>query len=284
MGSAGPRAGANGAEPSVSGDGERERRMGMNGDKGARIWLASYPRSGNTLMRAILYQCFGVSSTSVHVNDLGGLHDLERYVGHFETAGDCGCGTCTPLVVKTHHPPPDAGPAIYVVRDGRAAAVSLWEFYGRCKTLREVIAGGSHFGFWADHVEAWRPWARPRTLLVRYEDMTGDLPGVLAALGAFLGLPATSREAPSRAYMAAVGGRWVREFSDWRGCLDDRDLRLFRHLGGRTMARLGYRPEQQPGRGARAVLQETDAWCAARYWRLRRSLGRFRQRRAAPEL
>jgi len=30
------------------------------------IWLASYPRSGNTLLRVILKHCFGLSSQSVY--------------------------------------------------------------------------------------------------------------------------------------------------------------------------------------------------------------------------
>jgi hypothetical protein len=32
-------------------------------------WLASYPRSGNTLLRTILKQCFGLSSQSVYPDE-----------------------------------------------------------------------------------------------------------------------------------------------------------------------------------------------------------------------
>jgi len=33
------------------------------------VWLASYPRSGNTYLRAILWTCFGLRSASVYADD-----------------------------------------------------------------------------------------------------------------------------------------------------------------------------------------------------------------------
>jgi len=36
------------------------------------IWLASYPRSGNTYLRTMLWHCFGLRSASIYPNDLGG--------------------------------------------------------------------------------------------------------------------------------------------------------------------------------------------------------------------
>ena len=36
------------------------------------LFLSSYPRSGNTLLRTVLYQCFNLKSRSVYGNDLGG--------------------------------------------------------------------------------------------------------------------------------------------------------------------------------------------------------------------
>ena len=52
------------------------------------IWLASYPRSGNTLVRTILYQCMDLKTGSVYSNDLGGNSNLESYVGHIEQSED----------------------------------------------------------------------------------------------------------------------------------------------------------------------------------------------------
>ena len=47
-------------------------------------WLASYPRSGNTFVRTILFNCFGIKTASVYPKDLGGRTILEEFVGHIE--------------------------------------------------------------------------------------------------------------------------------------------------------------------------------------------------------
>ena len=47
-------------------------------------WLASYPRSGNTYLRTILFNCFGIKTASIYPKDLGGNKILENFVGHIE--------------------------------------------------------------------------------------------------------------------------------------------------------------------------------------------------------
>ena len=37
-----------------------------------KIWLASYPRSGNTLLRTILNHCFNLKSASFYFSDFKG--------------------------------------------------------------------------------------------------------------------------------------------------------------------------------------------------------------------
>ena len=207
-----------------------------------RIWLASYPRSGNTLLRCILNGCFGVPSTSVYGSaDLGRNAALERNAGHFNPAAPPACLTGDmPWLVKTHRRPPDAAPAIYVVRDPREATVSLWEFNHRRQPLRAIISGQVSFGTWSSHVAAWHPLARPNTLMLRYEEMVGDLPAALERLSGFLDLPVVSQEPPSRAEIAAIDGRWVRELSDWRCKIAPRDIRLLEAVNGEIMSMLGY--------------------------------------------
>ena len=249
-----------------------------------KIWLASYPRSGNTYLRSILHTCFGLPSTSIYRRDLGGNSALERYAGHFDAdathpdlSGD------KPLLVKTHGHPPDDAPAIYIVRDGRAASVSLWEFKHRRLPLPEIIVNRA----WSDQVAAWQPWARPDTLVLRYEEMTGDLRVVLRRLGEFLDMPQLASVPPTRAEMAAVDGRWVREYSDWRPKVSQRDLRLFGAINGEMMRRLGYpldgpdalqrRPQadsahRKPRRMGEMTAHLDVRW-SIRYWWLR---GMFR--------
>jgi hypothetical protein len=48
------------------------------------IWLASYPRSGNTFLRTILWHSFGLRSAIIYPNEHGNNKKLENYVGHIE--------------------------------------------------------------------------------------------------------------------------------------------------------------------------------------------------------
>ncbi|MFV2033487.1 MAG: sulfotransferase domain-containing protein [Gammaproteobacteria bacterium] len=64
---------------------------------------------------------------------------------------------------------------MYIVRDGRAAAISLWRFYNQSISLQNIITGKHRFGTWAGHLNTWKPWERPDTLLIRYEDIQSDL-------------------------------------------------------------------------------------------------------------
>lgn len=244
-----------------------------------KIWLASYPRSGNTYLRTILHSCFGLPSTSVYPRDLGGNTGLERLAGHFEAdGGHPDPSGRNPVLVKTHEYPKDDAPAIYVVRDGRAATVSLWEFQSRRPPLPAIIINRA----WSDHLTAWSPWDRPCTLLLRYEEMVDDLPSVLDSLSGFLGMPPISSVPPTRAEMAAVGGRWVRKHSDWRAKVSERDMRLFNTFNGSMMRRLGYAPDGcHAGRTAGGETGPMGSNLATqltiRYWRLRNVLRPIRK-------
>jgi hypothetical protein len=206
------------------------------------VWLASYPRSGNTFLRAIFWHCFGLRSASVYPRDLGGNRALEEYVGHIEHGpqmrsqlGENGI----PLI-KTHERPKDVNPAIYVVRDGRAACVSLWRFGGKAIPLEAVIAGQHRFGTWAEHVLAWNPRHRPNTLLLKYEDLRADLPGCLDRIGLFLKRPPTGGQLPDRNAIAASDGRWVRKESSWQTELNGPALARFNEINKDVLEAYGY--------------------------------------------
>lgn len=207
------------------------------------IWLASYPRSGNTLLRTILWQCFNLRSASIYPNDLGGNKSLETYVGHIEHSvdGQIQFPNNSTLLIKTHAPPTDKGGAIYIVRDGKAACVSLWEFYKRSLPLEAIIEGQHHFGTWSGHLSGWEPWNRPNTLLLRYEDMASDLPPVLTKLSKFLNVKTITDQIPSQDSIADADGRWVRKKSGWQSIITDDQLKLFNIINGNMMSRMGYR-------------------------------------------
>jgi len=212
------------------------------------IWLASYPRSGNTLLRTVLWQCFGLRSASPYPEDLGGNKELKNYIGHIDNSELEFVGPDQQirfpgnamLLFKTHQITSDDNPAIYVVRDGRAACVSLWQFYRGQITLEAVIAGQHAFGTWANHVTAWRPWERPKTLLIKYEEMLSDLPHVLEKIGAFLKSDILKVEIPDRNTLASLEGRWVRNKTDWRSNMSDTQVEIFDRINGDMLRKLGY--------------------------------------------
>jgi hypothetical protein len=217
------------------------------------IWLASFPRSGNTFLRIVLRQCFGLSSASIYPDDVEGIRVLEESAGHIEygPAMDEWLRSSEKLLVKTHEAPADDQPAIYVVRDGRPVCVSLSEFYGRDKlSLSAAISGAHRFGTWAQHVAAWHPWDRPNTLFLKYEDLVADLPESLRKIAGFLGAPVINEKLPEREELfKASGGRWIRRASRWESVFGEHERRLFDYFNGDMMRKLGYYASDQAVRG-----------------------------------
>jgi hypothetical protein len=199
------------------------------------------------LVRTVLFHCFGLKSGSVHSNDFGGNKKLEQYVGHIEQDSD---GLHFPIdaipLIKTHKlpDPADQSPVIYVVRDGRAACLSLYYFRKKRVPLAEIITGQARFRWhlakWSDHIAAWNPWERPNTVLIRYEDLTDALPSVVQRLSQFLNRKPIGDRIPPRDEIAAVDGRWVRSGSHRDESFPAELVDLFRQHHGAMMERLGY--------------------------------------------
>jgi hypothetical protein len=215
-------------------------------------WLASYPRSGNTLLRIILKRCFGLSSQTIYSDAEFSDPELRRIVGH-EPVGDDPLQfvrharqDCRQLYVKTHGlPPPDQHRAIYIVRDGRSAVVShahfLREVLYRDVTLADVICGNIGID-WSRHVRAWTMPPRPGTLILRYEDLVSGDDKTLEALSAFTGVKQQQGFDISFALLHALDPGYFR-----RGCdraniaeMDAEASLLFAQYHGSTLRALGY--------------------------------------------
>lgn len=137
------------------------------------IWLASYPRSGNTLFRLVLHQIYERPTYSLYTDDAlaGGI---DRLVGHRHYVKGIADDN---VFVKTHeHPFGDGHKAIYIVRDGRDAIVS-YAFFKQANghehaSLERVIFQIIHsnvWGGWSANVMAWT--TRPGTRVIKYEDL-----------------------------------------------------------------------------------------------------------------
>ena len=205
-------------------------------------WLASYPRSGNTYLRTILFNCFGIKTASIYPNDLGGNKILENFVGHIEHNQN---KTITFQkgsipIIKTHKLNQDENRSIYIIRDGRAASVSLWNFYGKKIPIKDIILGNHRFGTWKDHLISWNPLKRPNTLLIKYEDILCNFEYVLNSIETFLEIKVLSKKLPSRDTVALFDGRWVRSKTDWKEKISSEELNLFNKINYPVLKEFGY--------------------------------------------
>ena len=108
--------------------------------------------------------------------------------------------------------------------------------------MEMIIEGKLQFGVWADHVRAWKPYERPNTLLLKYEDMRRDLPATLQAISKFLDKEIVKDTIPPRNTIASVDGRWVRPKSNWREEISDEMLAKFNSLNKDMLEKMKYLP------------------------------------------
>ena len=229
----------------------------------SRIYLVSYPRSGNTLVRAYFSILQGRPQLSVYEGDVvEATHGaLTRALDHVE-------------IIKTHQMPTGNGAMIYLVRDGRNATLSFlymaFLFGGhQFSRLSEVYDGVRHLdtaeGCWADHVaQALQQREIRKTLFVRYEDLIRDPVATLAQMARFLNADVSDEalgdcvrlhqasenyaENPYNGYIYQPAKDSIydilkrhRRQDYWRHILDDRSKRYFHERGStELLLHFGY--------------------------------------------
>ncbi len=172
------------------------------------IWLASYPRSGNTFLRVILNSVFDAHSYSIYDdrNDIASSDETSRAVGHKLLPRDFDLETARHskeiYLIKTHDKPPnDTDKAIYLIRDGRECMLSYTKYqnkYGKIhKELIDTINGNTHFGSWREHIKAWDPKNRDNTLLIKFEDLIDDPYSFIDAIASFTDIDPTGNNIPT---------------------------------------------------------------------------------------
>jgi hypothetical protein len=218
------------------------------------VWLASYPRSGNTLLRTLLKDSFGLQTHSAYddKSDIGDNLALASRIGHqlhglpqsefIRTAQESG----STYYVKTHDLPSDRARAIYVVRDGRAAVVSyqhyLKSFASNEVPLVELLLGFDQFVSWSEHVESWMEGRSDETLLLHYEALVADPEGAMTQVAEHLGLGAPRPARADFAELNALSPNFFRKGDNEANIneLGSEEENLFWLLHGPTMQKLGY--------------------------------------------
>jgi len=187
--------------------------MGENaGEIRHNICIASYPRSGNTFLRHILWDVFGIFSWNnynryCYIRDCVNNpwirpHDTFRINGRSYEPDDL-ASLLPSRVIKTHDLPGKTKPflrtrpfVIHIIRDGRDAVVS--EAHHRSDiiqqgspflmNLEEAVTAreGSHFGGWSENVRAW---LRKANLVIHFEQLVAEPEHITMILASKLGLP-----------------------------------------------------------------------------------------------
>ncbi len=232
------------------------------------IWLASYPRSGNTFLRIILQNLFRLPTYSIYRVEGAEFPDpsaeaLEEAPflprDWRELLSDA--PQAETVLIKTHNPPPDNRKAIYLVRDGRASIDSYYHYHKKFAfeqpSLTEVIAGACQFGSWSEHYLAWQPKTRPETLWLRYEDLVSRPAEFIPALSKFIGAAPVEGRLPTFAELKERMPAFFRrgQNNDFSSQWSPGQQALFNLLHGPVMAEMGY-PLSTPGESALSTIPE----------------------------
>jgi len=227
------------------------------------IFVAGYPKSGNTWMQYLLAGVvYGVDTVFSHdslvmdlVPDLQDRPFYRRY--------------SSPMFFKTHFlPQARYRRVVYLLRDGRDAAVSLWH-YMRATTGNDqyslhtaITSRDKIFGVWHEHVDAWldNPH-KSEFLIIKYEDLKLDAEKELAKIMDFAHLVRTKEQIAKAVADADFfkmkakeqtqgfdAPHWPKDkpfvrrgkVGGFRDEMDEASLILFNKISGHALRRAGY--------------------------------------------
>lgn len=227
------------------------------------VFFASYPRSGSTWLRFVMFDCL-VGEPSGFGNVNYAIPDVKLRKHGLPLMPDGG------RLIKTHEAyHPEYRRAVYLVRDPRDVALSEYAYQTALglvtadldSYLRTFVSTAVNpFASWRDHVNSWlsAPLSSEDLLIVRFEDARADTFGTLVRIVRFFGLTpnegriraaianntvermkAKEKETPQR---ASAKGKFIRSGSagGWRNSLTPEQVRLFREHVGDAMAKLKY--------------------------------------------
>jgi len=169
------------------------------------VWLASYPKSGNTYIRMLLHAyLFGKSQDTEEVGRrIPDIHQLLSQNKVLEDRGDQQTFVKTHFCFSANHPYADttAG-CIYILRNPRDVLLSNARYLGADGNPDNLRKFAIHFinnfgvqhwrqmnmGSWPEHLASWLYSAnRLPQIFIKYEDLRTDTANALKRVIRFLG-------------------------------------------------------------------------------------------------
>lgn len=211
-----------------------------------RIYLASFPRSGNHWVRFLIEEATHVATSSVY-RDPDPWHLKTKFpwggycIDH-GYAGDCRYPTPDDhVIIKTHFPyfgpaPFDLKPSLKTIRVVRHPVDSFFSWY--------YAKGGFHHltrDELKEEISAWRRFeehwnTQPDVLTVRYEDLFENPHDVLKTIIEAIGYKVSEEDLHRAIKMHPPRGSILKHFSQYR----QEDLELIKTELGDLMQRYGY--------------------------------------------
>ncbi len=223
------------------------------------IWVASYPRSGNTFFRVLLRRMLGVNTYTVYPQPVPNMEELGELP--FDKTIAAAARSKHLYFLKTHElPGADKYPAIYLVRDGRDSLVSHTHYTLADESGHTCIGGGENavfnnvlhglvataprFGGWSANIRAWCARAAP-THVIRFEELIRNPEATFrrAIRALDCKLPVLkSATAPEFEALHKSGPKWFRKglVGSWKQEMPHGLATLFAKLHGDTMRELKY--------------------------------------------
>ena len=252
------------------------------------VWIASYPKSGNTWVRFLVCNLvFGLQDSASALNQLApDIHELAA-------VPELPAG---PVFLKTHFPFSPTVPlaqhtagALYVVRNPADVMLSNFHYWKRAGAVssnndlpqyidRYLAARGdpqwiqSRMGSWDEHLHSWLGTQHPFPVLaIRYEDLLADGQQGAQRICAFLGLQRTPQE-----IAAAVAGASFRRMKEIEEAdINNRKVGIFYkpYLQQSIGAGLRFMRSGEAGEAGRVLTPEQRSRVTGIFGPLMRELG-----------
>ena len=163
------------------------------------IFVASYPKSGNTWLRFLLARLMAPSELTISFRNIDDfVPDLYRCRNFVDSVQK------RPRFIKIHEPHiEDYGKAVYIYRDGRDVMISFYHYFKQSKkfegSFTEFLRAVDDFwcGGWMNHVTSAINYAKKNPgmiFFIKYEDLLVEPGSWARQLAEFCRLPATPSE------------------------------------------------------------------------------------------
>ncbi len=220
------------------------------------VWLASYPRSGNTFVRILIRQCLGFETYSVYgeENDIAPDEKNRALTGAAVLptgeSRDSLRESEQVYFIKTHgrfEPDMKNDRIIYIIRDGREATESYFRYarnFGNVAFSRfELIAGTRFAPSWGSHVEDWLAHGAGNVTVIRFEYMIAEPLATIRGIATEIEATVKDECIPGFQELNEMNpkfyssGRTDTWYESWSG----EEEGFFWYKNGRVMEKYGYR-------------------------------------------